>query len=392
VHYLKLFFLLVLFITGKAHAYPEFIGYGYAACLTCHYNGNGGGPLTDYGRSLWSVEIASRALYPKAMTDEQIGAQSGFLGSVPLPYWIRPHAKYRGIDVQTDPGGSKSNKFKYYQMQTDFGLAAQNRSGRFSAVFTFGRLVPPEQLGLGKQGLDHLAAREYYLRAKFFKSWWLYVGLMEKVFGLRNIDHTSYQRFYQGFGVTNNTSHGIGESEGVILQKVAKTWEMSGNVFAGNPNDSSAFKQKGASVMGEFEIGENKRLGASLFSAQSANLKKKMGAIHYRQALNKGSALMLEWGLIEDTPKFSPKMTGSYNLIQAIVLLTRGYSLKTTIEHYNSDFKASSADNWKWSFGLLMFPLPRVELRAEAVNFRIVSGQSATEDTWALQGQVHVSL
>lgn len=68
----------------SARAYPDFIGYGYSSCLTCHFNGLGGGPLSDYGRSLWSAEIASRALYPKSMTDEDIGNQSGFLGSVPL--------------------------------------------------------------------------------------------------------------------------------------------------------------------------------------------------------------------------------------------------------------------------------------------------------------------
>ena len=63
---------------------------------------------------------------------------------------------------------------------------------------TFGRMVPPAEFGQGTQGLDHIMAREYYLRAEVIKSWWIYGGLIEKVYGFRNIDHTSYQRALQG--------------------------------------------------------------------------------------------------------------------------------------------------------------------------------------------------
>ena len=76
IHGMKLVIttLFTLFLSATASAYPDFIGYGYASCLTCHFNGQGSGPLNDYGRALWSAEIASRALYPKSMSDEEIVA------------------------------------------------------------------------------------------------------------------------------------------------------------------------------------------------------------------------------------------------------------------------------------------------------------------------------
>ena len=53
-------FILFIFFSISAFAYPDFISYGYNSCLNCHYNGMGGGPLTDYGRSLFATEITAR--------------------------------------------------------------------------------------------------------------------------------------------------------------------------------------------------------------------------------------------------------------------------------------------------------------------------------------------
>ena len=84
---MKKLLILIVFLCNlvalDVWAYPEFIGYGYSSCITCHYNGNCGGPLNDYGRALWSPEISSRLLYPKSMSDEDMANQSGFLGPLP---------------------------------------------------------------------------------------------------------------------------------------------------------------------------------------------------------------------------------------------------------------------------------------------------------------------
>ncbi|MBC7464797.1 MAG: hypothetical protein H7256_02295, partial [Bdellovibrio sp.] len=50
---MKLAFLILL-LPFLANAYPDFISYGYRTCITCHYNGQGGGALNDYGRAVWA--------------------------------------------------------------------------------------------------------------------------------------------------------------------------------------------------------------------------------------------------------------------------------------------------------------------------------------------------
>jgi hypothetical protein len=387
-------FLILGAFFQRAEAYPEFIGYGYSSCLTCHFNGLGGGPLNDYGRALWSNEIASRALYPKSMDDEAIGNQSGFLGSTPLPSWIRPDIKYRGLDYQPNLGTAGSTN-TYMNMQSDFGLTLQNDdTGKYLASITWGRVVQPQNYGLATQGvIDHVLATEYFVRAEIVETWWLYIGLMEKVFGIRNVDHESYQRSYEGFQVYNNTADGINNSQGIILHKVAEKWELAFNYFIGNPYDDSNHQQKGGSMMGEIDVGDKKRLGASLLTSQSSIKKKDMAAVHYRQALSKASALLFEYGLIHDqTPPGGVDATGSYNLLRAVFNLTRGYNLTATTERYNQIFNPTTTEMWKWEIGLLVFPMPRLEVRADLINVRGLSTQAASPDSWLFLGQVHVSL
>jgi hypothetical protein len=394
---LSLFLVVIvgLLANEKAQAYPEFISYGYASCLTCHNNGLGGGPLNDYGRALWSAEIASRWFYPKSMSDEDIGNQSGFLGSVPLPYWIRPDIKYRGLDLVQNVRTHDQTP-KYYQMQADFGLTTQDAVGKYLATITFGNIPSPQQYGSGRAGLYRMLAREYYVRIEALKSWWVYAGLIDKVYGLRTVDHTSFQRTYQGFNVKNNSTDGVSQSQSIIVHKTAEKWELALDAFFGNPNDASQYKQKGFSGMTEVEVGENKRLGASIFSGKSDVLKKNMAAIHYRQQVSKGTSFLFEYGFIQNT-SYSPSAppdqeTGSYAFAESQVLLTRGYFWKTNVERYNQAFKGDVPDQWRWSTGFLVFPAPRFELRAELMNSREFVNTSAQDDNWAFVGQVHVSL
>jgi hypothetical protein len=384
--------LVSFFLVPSAWAYPDFIGYGYASCLTCHFNGNGGGALNDYGRALWSAEIASRAIYPKSMTDEQIAEQSGFFGSIQTPLWLRPHVKYRGLNVWVNPGGPNEDTL-WLQMQAEAGLTVQlDEEGRFLGTATWGHVVDPAKYGQGTAGLDRFLATEYYLRIEAVKTWWLYAGLMQKVFGIRNINHTSYQRTYQGFNVQNDSADGAAYSQGVILQKIEDKWDFSLNYFIGNPYDQDSFKQKGFSLSGEFEVGDKKRLGASLMFQESDVLKKDLGAIFYRQAISKGSSFILEGGLIKDQQTGGDETVGSYQMLQALIEMTRGYNIESSVEHYNKEFRASSPDKWKWMIGVLAFPMPRLELRADLVNERQISNQSSQDDSWQIQGQVHVSL
>lgn len=382
---MKVILAVLLLLPLGAFAYPDFIGYGYTTCMGCHFNGQGGGPLNDYGRALFATEIASRALYSSSMSDDDLGNQSGFLGTVQLPYWFRPHFKNKEIYLTRRATTAQQEKY-YFHMQQDFGVTLSDEVGKYVAVLTYGKIKN------STTGEAKFFPREYYLRAEVMESLWVYVGLLEKVFGIRNNDHSSFQRSPQGFNPMLNSRSGIAQSEGIVVQKIEDTWDIALNAFTGNPNEDTEYRHKGFSGMGEFDTGKNRRLGASVFSGKSDLNQKNMAAIHYRQGLSKGSALQFEYGYIEDENTGLQQTKGSYNLLQTVVNIRQGYNLKFGIERYNREFKPSEPDLWRYSLGIWAFPLQRLEIRAEAINGRSFSDAPVNNDDWTFQGLVNVSL
>ena len=122
--------LLIFVFAQKVQAYPEFIGYKYSSCLTCHFNGNGNGPLNDYGRALWASEIAGRWL-ARGRSEEQLGRSSGFLGRKKMPWWLRPGIKARQLQLVQNPGGSNETS-RSILMQAEANAAIFFKKDQFN--------------------------------------------------------------------------------------------------------------------------------------------------------------------------------------------------------------------------------------------------------------------
>ncbi|MGZ3769519.1 MAG: hypothetical protein ACXVCP_04435 [Bdellovibrio sp.] len=377
-----LYFFIVLLTFNTAEAYPDFIGYSYSSCITCHYNGEGGGGLNDYGRALFATEITARHVYSKETEEEEIAAQSGFLGSKPLPWWIRPGIKYRGLWLKTDPGSDKTVE-RYINMQNEINLAVF-----FDKKQTLTFVGTESYTGLenyyGKT--NTWFAKEYYLRWKQSNNFWLYVGQLDKVYGIRHADHTAVNRKAITLGQFD-------QSQGIIAHFTYPDWDIAANAFFGNGAQEDADKQKGFSVSGEKQIYEKFKVGASYLSSKSETDKWQLAALFSRMGLSKGSAIMAEVGLKERTnlAANTEAQLGSYAFVETLVNVARGYNILSVIEHSNADVKKASPENLRWSLGAMIFPLPRLELRMMAVNGKTNAESTGTEDSWALQGQVHVS-
>lgn len=376
-------FSLFLLWTASAFGYPEFIGYGYATCVTCHNNGMGGGQLNDYGRALWSAEIASRWLYDKNTTDEQIAERSGFPGQSKLPNWFKPAFKYRGLFLRRHPGSTDKDSTKFYVMQVDFGATVSDADGKYMASITWGHSPLASDVQTNK--ISRFLAKEYFARLQIGETWWLYAGLLDIPFGIRNVDHTSYNRAPLGLTFRD-------QSQSVILHTSNEKYELAMDAFLGNPYVEDQFKMKGASVTGEVVVAENKRFGASLMSSKNDVLTRTIGSIHYRQALSKGSAIQAEYGMIIDKPQLDEVSNGSYLYLQSQVMMTRGYYIRPLIENYKANTLSGTPEQWKWGVGLLAFPAPRYEGRIDLINKTNLYKTQAQEDEWQIRSQIHVSL
>lgn len=370
----------------KATAYPNFIGYGYTTCSVCHYNTQGNGPLTDYGRALFSQEIAARPFVSKNVSDDELAQQSGFFPGKELPYWIRPSIKYRGLYLNTSPGGSKQ-KERYIEMQRDVNLVFSfDPDSRTIFSVTYG-LLPQPKYYYSPENQTSYVSREHYLRFSLGEKTTLSFGLMDKVYGLRTSDHTAVNRSQIGFGQDDQV-------HGVVAEYAAESWTADFHLFAGNLLRPAPDRQKGFTTLFEYEILEKQRLGFSIASYENEFASYRRLAVHDRWGLPElpGSSLLVELGFKEDQKKNGEAAKlGTYAFIEATAKLFRGYSLVSTIERIQSEIKPSSVDQQRWSFGFLTFPMQRTEVRLMSIFAKGFSSETAVEDQQALQGQIHVS-
>lgn len=377
--------LTLFFLSPLVHAYPQFIGYKYSSCVTCHYNTQGNGPLNDYGRALWATEIAGR-LGAGKKSAEQLGMSSGFLGSTELPWWIRPGLKARQLWVQSNPGRDNSRE-RNITMQADANVAIfLDQDQKYTFVGSFGYVPEPLRLQNTAQEVDEWISREHYFRWQASESLWVSVGMMDKVYGLRHANHTAYSRSRVGLA-QNDQAHGV------LAHYIQSNWEYSLHLFAGNLNQRSELRQEGASTMFEYDLKDFLRVGFSALYSSNDAVKNQRVAVHAKYGLGMGSALLFELGLIDDKPQAGSARQGYYIYSEAIQKVVRGYHLFVTAQGYKDDMTGARPDNMKLGAGLLAFPLQRLECRLELENTRqINSSPQVPKDVWAIMAQLHLSL
>ena len=379
---------LVFFCAALAEAYPSFISYGYQNCVTCHFNGQGNGPLNDYGRALFSAEIASKAFYKEGTTDEELAESSGFLGKTQLPSWLRPGIKVRQLWFQLDPGSDRAMN-RDVLMQADLSLAfLLNGQQKWIVVASGGYIPTPQALATSSGTIDkpgNFISREHYIRWNPNKQWFVYLGLMDKVFGIRTADHTAYSRSKTGLSQND-------QSDGMVIQYNAdNSWEYTFNPFIGNLSQDSDLRQVGASFMAEVPIAEKHRVGGTILTSKNDYTEWMRAELHSKQGFGSNS-LLAEIGIIQDKPRGTEASTGSYLFLESLALVTRGYNFMTQVEYYNRTMSAKTPDQIRWSIGMLAFPAPRFEVRTMLVNGRTQADSGVTDDRWQVQLQIHLSL
>ncbi len=377
-------FISIFALHPLANAYPQFIGYKYSSCLTCHYNGNGSGPLNDYGRALWSAEIAGK-LFNGKTSDEKLAESSGFLGSTKLPRWFRPGIKARQLYYISDMS-SDSERTDSITMQAEANVAILfDRDQKYAFVGSIGYVPEPLRASANSE-FDTMITRDHYFRIQTTEALWLYIGKMDKVYGIRHVNHTAYSRALVGLA-QNDQSHGV------VAHYVKPDWEWSVHGFMGNLSQDSDRRQVGASTLFEYEVKPAWRLGVSALNSTNDYVGNQRFAVHSRYGFGYGASLLFELGNIKNIPESGSGTNGYYLHSEAMQKMFRGYHVFVSGQAYKEDMIASEADNFKLAVGMLIFPMARTEFRIDLENVRAVqSGAVVPNDSWNLMLQAHISL
>ncbi len=375
-----------LLIPQWASAYPEFIGYKYTSCVTCHYNGQGSGPLNDYGRAVWASEIAGR-MFAGNKTAEQLGESSGFLGKKEMWWWFKPGIKARQLAYHDNAGKSNSDT-RTILMQAEVNTAILLKKDQSLALIgSFGYIPTPysAKTNPASPKFDNWISREHYLRWQASETTWLYAGMVDKVYGLRISNHMAFSRRFTGLNQSD-------QSHGLVYHYIKPNWEFTVNGFLGSLYQKSELRQVGGSMMFEYDIAQDFRIGTSALVSSNDFIDMKRFGIHSKRGYGNGTAILFEMGIIDNAPKFSTARMGYYLFSEAMQRIKRGYHFFISGQAYKEDMSGKYQDTLRFGAGLLMFPMQRLEFRLEAENERKLASDEVQDEKWSILGQVHLSM
>ncbi len=390
IYNLNLSLIYFLFITllnaDFLYAYPEFIGHGYATCMTCHYNGGGNGPLNDYGRSLFAAEIAAKPFWNTKLDDETLSEYSGLFGSVQLPYWLRFNIKYRGLSAIQSPLRTGQVK-KFYGMQKDLDTVISfDEDQKYIFAFNLGLVEKPIFASPNKTFNEtEILTREHYFRNQFSDSLWMYLGFMDKAYGIRHPDHTAFNRGALNAG-QNDQTHGL------TLQYAIEKHEFFFNPYIGNLFLKRAEQFSGLSMLYLFEPSEKRRVGITSMAEETEILKRLRGALIFEAGMGEGNSVLMEGGLFENTTFGQKPIRGAYAWTQATMKLKRGIYFQSIGQYSKQNIQSIYPENFRWGLGFKYFPMQRIEILVQAIQGRIIPLDDVKADSWTFQSQLHLSL
>jgi hypothetical protein len=379
----------MMLFSAQAYAYPQFIGKGYQACLTCHYNPFGNGALTDYGRGVSANVIADRLFISPQTTDEQLGENSGFFYSKPSQKWFRPSLDYRGIQLDRDINKERPNR-KYIHMQMEANVTLKfGATDNYIASFTQG-VIPRNSARLNENGEQQEIhfSREHYIGYRPLPELGIYLGKMDKIFGLRIPDHTAFSK-------KNTNLNQYSSAKGALVHWGREAFDIGVQLFNGEGDiEKKASEQtKGHAVQAEYSFWEKSRTGISLLNEKDIDdNERRLMALHSKIGVGNGSSVMIEIGQQHYQAIGKEEQQSRYFFMQNHILLHRGFYFMLTLEQYQPN-TAKGLEYYVLSPGLQYFPWQGVEIRAELSNQRIFNDDNSnpvSDDSWNFLGQLHL--
>lgn len=382
----SLLFLAVafpFFFGSKALAYPHFISHGYNSCITCHYNPFGNGPVNDYGRAVSGTAIASRDFFDDNKPEELIASETAFFMKEATSKHFRPFIGYRGMLYKSNVG-QDSSQIEFINMQLDANLVVKfGDKDQFIASGTFGYAPIPRSLKntpAGKE-MEEYRTREHYVGYRPKPNFGMYFGLMDKPFGIRVVEHTSFSRISPQLTMDD-------QAHGATAHYAGATFEAGLNAFVGNLASKEDVRTKGFATTFEKTVLEKHRIGASVLSQKNDYIKTLATAVHSRSQISHGTSVLFELGKVDKKPENGTNTRKEYYaLLQNHIKTRRGLYLLNSVEY----FKSSLDKNYRVRFGpgLQYYPFSKLELRADIYNTRNFNQEASSRDRWDLLMQIH---
>lgn len=387
----NLFSLLLVLLPFESFAYPQYIGMQYTSCLTCHYNPNGNGPLNDYGRGVAATTVSGRLFVDEKTTEDELIQNAAFPGIDPKTNtWFRPAIMYRGLGIQTDAFSANAKKV-FYHMQFD-GNVVLKAGARDQYILSFTQGTRPNSRLTAHNLKDTRGySREHYIGWRPTNKVGVYVGKLDKAFGIRIPDHNLSSR-------RENRVGQFDQVHGVLVHGVSEKIEGSLQYFVGDQQRKDrigrSYDDRDKGIAGTFEVTvtERQRLGASFMKQETKSTEFLNLALHDRIGFGKGHSVIAEVGQIKRTAKAGGlDSTSRWGLLQTQLMMQRGVFIQGTLDYFRRDTETED-ETVKAGPGVQWFPRQKIELRLDLYNTRNFLEDSAPKDAFEILAQVHLWL
>lgn len=344
----KIILIALTLFSVSTFSYVENTIHGYANCMSCHISPNGGGILTDYGRSL-SSELMS--------TWKTKNFQKPFYGLVNNTKNLKWGGHLRTIQTRRDNNNIKQGSSFLMQNNVEAALYIQD----FVAVGTVGTQEGPD--GFEDKG-EFLSERHYVLwnidqstRVKF--------GKYRQAYGINDPNHTRFNKSRLGFGSNS-------ETYGFEVGKFYETGEAILSTSLGRidiPEEPTVEKNIAAQYT-HYLLDSRARITGNILLGESEQERRALYGFNGIIPIMKNNFVRFQWDYEVSRSLISTaddrKIHGLYGHIIAGRKFYRGITGYVVYEHMQTDLD-QTRDSLTTSPGLgfQWLPVPHIEIQFE---------------------------
>lgn len=341
---LGILFFSIFIGTHSAQGFVQNVTHGYPACIACHVSPNGGGLLTDYGRSL-SKELMSTWGVSETFAQPFFGLKN------------RETVKYGGDfrSIQTYLKNNTTDQGKFFNMQQNVEVGVKWDNVMFVGT-----------AGL-QQGPDNTPNRGQFLSERHYALWSpsptgkLRVGKFRQTFGINTPNHTRLIKSLFGFGA-------LSETYNVEYTQFYETYEVTLGASLGRldqPRNPTTDRNVSGSYT--YYLNENSRIGGSLLFGESTNKRRMLSS------LNAAIPLSEEWLIISEIDyeqaHFAANTQEAIDTVASMVRLGnkafKGLMWYLVFEHASIDGAGSYNLTHQPGIGIQWLPVPHFEIQVE---------------------------